>query len=215
VLDRVSHSLEEAGYQVERCQLFLSRGDQRFFGTLDLSTSLAIGVNLVVGVRNSIDKSFPSAFCAGSRVLVSDAVAFTSELLVKSKHTLNGEQRFAKAVAEAVARLSDFRLEEAARIRKLQHMELADAWADSLILRAFEKDIVSTQLLPHIIREWRRPKFDEFRERTAWSLWNAFTSVLAKRMFKDPYKFAVQTMHLNHHLLDWKGGEAPGTEPVA
>jgi hypothetical protein len=64
----VTRTLEEAGYRIERQQLALSREGHRFFGTLDLATTLATGVKLCCGIRNSIDKSFPLGFCAGNRV---------------------------------------------------------------------------------------------------------------------------------------------------
>jgi hypothetical protein len=62
-----------------------------------------------VGVRNSVDKSFPLGFCAGARVFICDNLAFRSELLVKRPHTINGERRFNQAIAEAVSQLSSLR----------------------------------------------------------------------------------------------------------
>ena len=204
VLTRVVETLAQAGYEVRKQSLALSRGDHRFFGTLDLAAPLADGVSLAVGVRNSTDKSFPLGFCAGNRVFVCDNLAFRSELLVRKKHTLNGERRFADAIGNAVARLSDFKQVEAERVRLLQTTEVSPELADSLILRAYERGIISTPLLPLVLKEWREPSFEEFRPRTAWSLLNAFTTALSDRAKADPHRFAVTTMRLNHHLLEWK-----------
>jgi hypothetical protein len=33
-------------------------------------------------------------------------------------------------------------------------------------------------MVPTVIKEWREPSYPEFGERTAWSLFNAFTEVL-------------------------------------
>jgi hypothetical protein len=197
VLVRVKETLREAGYQVQKQQLALSRDDRRFFGTLDLATNLASGVYLAVGVRNSVDKTFPLGFCAGNRVFVCDNLAFRSELLVKRKHTRHGEQRFASAIAEAVTGLQSFREEEAKRLRALMEAELRPETADSLILRAFERGIVGAHQLAAVIREWRKPSFEEFEDRTAWSLLNAFTTVLRDRAKTQPQSFMVQTMRLN------------------
>jgi hypothetical protein len=69
VRDRVRETLAAAGYQVQKEQLALARDGKRFFGVLDLTTPVADGkVTLAVGIRNSVDKSFPLGFCAGSRV---------------------------------------------------------------------------------------------------------------------------------------------------
>ncbi len=200
VLSRVKQTLGEAGYEIRREQLGLSRNDARFFGVLDLGTALTPGVTLAVGVRNSTDKSFPLGFCAGNRVFCCDNLAFRAELLVRKKHTRYGEQRFAQAIAEAVTRLSDFKEAEAARITAMQQREVTAAVADSLILRAFEKGIVSAPLLPGVIKQWREPGFDDFRARTYWSLFNAFTAVLGDRAKSNPHQFAVTTMRLSAHL---------------
>src|SRR5437660_5308529 len=66
VLDTVKETLRGAGYAIKSQQLALARHDARFFGVLHLETPLAQGVGLAVGVRNSVDKSFPLGFAAGS-----------------------------------------------------------------------------------------------------------------------------------------------------
>jgi hypothetical protein len=206
VLERVSETLQDAGYVVQKQQLALSVDNARFFGTLDLGTPVASGVSLAVGIRNSVDKSFPLGFCAGNRVFVCDNLAFRSELMVRRKHTRNGERNFGNAIANAVTSLKEFKDIEEERIRLLMETELRPEVADSLILRAFEKGMLSINHLAKVIEEWRRPKFEQFQPRTAWSLLNAFTTVLRDRAQKHPAQFAVQTMRLNS-LLEPRPGD--------
>jgi len=200
VLRRVVETLGEAGFVVRRQQLGLSADNGRFFGVLDLDAGLTTGVTLSVGVRNSIDKTFPIGFCAGSRVFCCDNLAFRSELLVKRKHTRYGEQRFAEAITGAVSQLGQFCDEEVTRVRRMIVADLSDVVAESLILRAFEKGIVTTPYLPQVVREWRQPSFDEFEDRTYWSLFNAFTTVMAERAKSNPQAYAIQTIRLYAHL---------------
>jgi hypothetical protein len=197
VLERVTTTLQDASYQVQHQQLALSGDKARFFGILDLATPLANGVCLAVGIRNSVDKSFPLGFCAGNRVFVCDNLAFRAELMVRRKHTLHGERNFTSAIANAVTALQQFKEVEQERLRLLMQTELRPEAADSLILRAYEKGILSVQHLPQVIQEWREPSFEEFRPRTAWSLLNAFTTALRERAQRYPSQFAVQTMRLN------------------
>ncbi len=208
MLDIAKQTLSDAGYRVRAQKLALSRSNARFFGTLDLATNLASGVSLAVAIRSSTDKSFPLGFCAGNRTFCCDNLAFHSDLLVKRKHTVNGEARFSTAIAEAVTNLGDFQQMEARRIRTMMHAELSPERADSLILRAFERGIVSTLQLPHVLREWRNPSYGEFEDRTVWSLFNAFTTVLAGRATKQPQAHALQTMRLNA-LLSATDAEQP------
>jgi hypothetical protein len=208
VLDTVSATLVEAGYRIEKSKFGVTPDGHRFFGTLDLATPIATGVTLAVGVRNSTDKSFPLGFCAGNRVFVCDNLAFRAELLVRKKHTLNGERNFVRAIGGAVVSLKSFQETEADRIKRFVTLELTDDQADALILRAYERGILGARELPKVIREWRTPSFDDFKPRTAWSLLNAFTSALRDRSTSRPHEFAVQTIRLNG-LIDTKAPDVP------
>jgi hypothetical protein len=213
VIDAVSRTLVSCGFLVRSTQFALTRDSARMFATLDLSTPLAEGVTLAVGVRNSIDKSLPLGFCAGSRVFCCDNLAFRSELVVHRKHTRNGQSRFEGEIAEAVRSLEQFRQVEIRRIAQMQETAVTDEAAESLILRAYEAGIVSHRLLPGVIQEWRQPSFEEFRPRVRWSLFNAFTTVLAPRQKTNPTRFAALTIRLGG-LLGGDGASLPGG-PIA
>ena len=93
--------------------------------------------------------------------------------------------------------LGQFKEVEAARINTMMQTEISPELADSLILRSFEKGIISARQLPSILMEWRNPSFEEFQPRTIWSLLNAYTTVLSDRSVTQPTKFAAQTMRLS------------------
>jgi hypothetical protein len=199
VLDTEVATLQGAGYRVQDQKLALARDSKRFFGTLDLDTPLAKGVSLAVGVRNSIDKSFPLGFCAGSRVFVCDNLAFRSELLVRRKHTRFGEMRFQNAIADAVQSLASFRAAEEHRIEQMMAMQLTDDQALALIVRGMENAVISAPIVPKVVAEWRSPKHDygSGDQPTAWKLLNCFTTVLGPRAVRSPNEYAGQTIRLN------------------
>ena len=192
----MKESLGELGYAVNRQQLGVFRDGSRFFGTLDLESTIAPGVSLAVGVRNSVDKSFPLGFVAGSRVFVCDNLAFRSELLVRRRHTINGERDFLRRITGSVAALRGFVSEEADRINQLAGRVLTELEADSLILRSWECGIITVNDLPKVLREWRNPSHEEFVPRTAWSLYNAYTAALNGRSQTNPQAHSVATMRV-------------------
>lgn len=202
VAETVKATLREAGYEVRKERYGVMRDGSRFFGTLDLATPLAEGVSLAVGVRNSVDKSFPLGFAAGSRVFVCDNLAFRSELLVRRKHTRHGERDFVRNIAAAVGGLQSFREAEADRIRRFAATELTADQADALILRAYERGIVGARQLAGVVHAWRNPTHDDFRPRTVWSLFNAFTTAMKGRAVEQPHAHAVATMQLNGLLAN-------------
>jgi hypothetical protein len=201
VLDSVCESLEGAGFAICRSRLSVSHGGARFFGTLDLTTSIVEGVSLAVGIRNSNDQSFPIGFCCGQRVFVCDNLAFTSEIVVSKKHTRFGQERYLEGLARAVASLDQYRQSASGWIEQMQARKLNDDRANSLLLQAYERKIVGLRLLPLVVEEWRRPTREEYRPRTAYSLFNCFTEVLGReRQSRFPAESALATMRLSKLL---------------
>lgn len=189
--------LKDSGFSIKRERFGLSQDNHRFFGVVDLDTPIIEGVSMTVGLRNSTDKTFPLGFCAGTRVFVCDNLAFKAELIVKKKHTLNGEKNFTEAITHAVGSLKGFKDVEAERIKRFLAQELTEDQADAIILRSLERGILGVRDLDRVIRHWRTPEHEEFMPRTAWSLLNAFTSALKDRADKHPAQYATQTMRIN------------------
>ncbi|HYV34811.1 MAG TPA: DUF932 domain-containing protein [Gemmataceae bacterium] len=209
VLDRTLSTLDQAGFHPKRTQLALSRGDAKFFATIDLESPIAEGVALAVGVRNSIDKSLPIAFAAGERIFVCDNLAFRGEVAVARKHTRFGADRFAEAMAKAVSGLAQFQEAEGRRITYFRKTEIQDTMAESLILRAYERQILSHLQLPRVLSQWRKPPFEAFEDRTLWSLENAFTSALADVGKTNPQRFCGLTIALQGLLAEAAGASEP------
>ncbi|MGE0536207.1 MAG: hypothetical protein AB7O68_14600 [Pirellulales bacterium] len=200
VLDTVCETLDGVGFGVESMQLSVARDNARFFGTLRLTNRVNDIASIAVGIRNSVDKSFPIGFCVGTRVFVCDNLAFRSEIVIARKHTRFGQTRFNEAVSKAVLGLHQYQVAEEERIRMLQRWELSEETANSLILQSFESSIVSVRLLPAVIREWRNPPIEDFAPRTGWSLLNCFTSALKDRQRRNPQEAALATIRLQKLL---------------
>lgn len=197
VLQYAEQALAAAGYRVAKSTLALSRRDERFFGTLTLDCPLGGGADLAVGIRSSHDQSLALGWCCGQRVFVCDNLAFSAAKVISHKHTAHGVERYQEAIARAVSELSDHREYEAFRIRRMQSMEISDAQAESVLLRAVEAGIVGAAALPVAIREWRTPSFAEFAgAKTAWRLYNALTCALGKRARTNPQAHAWATIRL-------------------
>lgn len=201
VVATVRDHLEGAGFKVaEASYSVMGRNDARMFTTLHLDCPLAHGVNLAAGIRSSVDKTLPLGFCGGSHVMCCGNGAFSSELLVFRKHTKFGRENFLRQVADAVASLKQFQEAEAARVVRLASMAIDDRTAESYILRAYEKGIISHLNLSHVIKEWRLPSFEEFQDRNGWSLYNAFTHALNARKKSNPVEHARLTVLLGDLL---------------
>ncbi len=129
-------------------------------------------------------------------MFVCDNGAWRVEKTIARKHTTNGVLRYQEALCRAVAELSQFKEQEAARIKALTHRELTDTQAESLLLQCWEQDILSPRTVPTALKEWRSPSFEEFSGRNAWSLFNSITYAIGDRARSNPQVHAALTIKL-------------------
>jgi len=152
----------------------------RYFGLLEVTNGqLHDDYGLVIGLRNSHDKSFPAAIALGSAVFVCDNLAFSAEVTIARRHTRFIERDLPRIVHTAVGRLADMRGQQDERIRTYKETELTDAAAHDLVIRAVDASVLPVTQLPAVLGEWRMPTHDEFAAdgKTAWRFHNAMTHV--------------------------------------
>jgi hypothetical protein len=202
VLTYATQALTDAGYQIEKMQLGLSRNDARFFGVLTLATPLVSGTALAVGIRSSTDKSFSLGFAYGARTFVCDNLAFRADRVIAKKHTTFGPDRYREAICRAVGELSQFRRMEADRICRMQQTVIADHYAEAILLRLYQDEgILSPRSLPAALKQWREPEFSGLEERSVWRLFSAVTFALNGRARSNPGAHLSATLRLGA-LLD-------------
>jgi hypothetical protein len=199
VVHMVMGQLERAGYGISKMNLAVTNDAHRFFGTLDLNSEVLDGVGLAVGIRNSLDKSFPIGFCAGARVFVCDNLAFAADIIVTSRHTLHGQDRYVEGIANAVFALHGFQIGERKRIERFQQTEISTDRANSLILQSYRREIVGARLLPRVCDAWEKPR-EDFQEPTLWRLLNAFTEAYKPRFGVRPNEATQETIRLQRFL---------------
>ena len=131
--------------------------------------------SIVLGVRNSHDKSFAASIVAGSGVFVCDNLAFSGEIRVARKHTINIMRDLNALTHRAISKLAGhYREQQRSFIAYKQH-ELTDDRAKSLIVDAVQRKVIGCTALPKVVAEWQQPSHEEFAEKNVWRLFNAVT----------------------------------------
>lgn len=180
IRDLVAEQVTRNGLVVKEESYGLWRDGLRAFGLLGLGTdgAAAQDFQMVLGWRNSHDKSFPAAGALGSHVFVCDNLAFSGEVTFARKHTVNVMRDLPGLVSSAVGRLINLRGAQEQRIATYKQSELGDARVNDILIQALDARVIGATRIPAILGEWRKPRHEEFAPRTAWSLFNAFTEVL-------------------------------------
>ena len=131
----------------------------------------------VVGIRNSHDQTYPAGLVAGTRVFVCDNLAFSGEVRISRKHTRFAMRDLRHLTARAVGQLGDRFHQLDQRLDAYKHRSLNDPEVHDIVIRAVDCMAITPSQIPDVLEQWRHPAHTAFSERTAWSLFNAFTEV--------------------------------------
>lgn len=209
LLFTVRGTLERNGLNVVSEAHGLTRDGARYFGLLQVANGHnPTDFGLVVGLRNSHDKTFPAGLVVGASVFVCDNLSFSGEVKLARKHTVHVERDLPQLVDRAVGRLSELRCTQERRFLTYRQHEFTDPAAHDLIIRAMDARVVPVTKLPDVLQEWREPRHVEFRTGwTAWRLFNAFTEALKGNLDLLPRR--TQALH---GLMDTACGLAMAQE---
>ncbi len=178
----------------------LTKDGARYFGLLEVAYGQdADDFAMVVGVRNSHDKSFPAGIAVGATVFICDNLSFSSEIKLARKHTVFINRDLPQLIHRALGQLGTQRDKQDRRFASYKATEFSDAQAHDLIVRAVDALVLPVTRLPAVLKEWREPRHPEFRAagKTAWRLFNAFTETL-----KGGLDYLPRRTQALHGLMD-------------
>ena len=198
LLYSVGETLQRSGLNIVTEAHGLSRDGDRYFGMLQvMNGENPDDYGLVVGIRNSHDKSFPAALCLGAGVFVCDNLSFSGEVKLARKHTRHILRDLPGLVDRSVGLLGDHRRLQDKRIAGYKCHAMNDSQTHDVLINALDARIITPRAIPDVLQEWRSPAHDEFAPRTAWSLFNAFTET-----FKGSATRSLPQTQKLHGLMD-------------
>ena len=178
VVDAVENAIINRGMTIESERFGLARDQQKMFGVLTLTNHSNPEWTRCVGIRNSHDQSFAAGICCGVSVLVCSNLCFGGEFVIKRRHT-SGIDLFSM-VEETMDAMTDGYLAFEERLLDLHDMPLDDDYARIFIVKAAEYGAIPSCDILAVFNEYMEPRHEEFKERTQWSLLNAFTEIAHK-----------------------------------
>ena len=182
IVDGIASSLERSGLQIIEESHGLAQDGARYFGLLQVANGdNPDDYGVVVGIRNSHDKSFAAGLCVGAGVFVCDNLSFSGEITLARKHTRHIQRDLPGLVNKAVGLLGDQRDFQSLRIEQYKSTDLTEPQVHDLIINALDSRVITSTQVPKVLTEWRKPSHDAFRPRNAWSLFNGFTEVFKTR----------------------------------
>jgi len=199
IVESLVEALSFRYLRVVRDEYAVSPDGMKMFGVMDLSAEFQ-GCRFSIGLRNSNDKSMRLALTAGLRVTVCDNMMFSGDFSpLLHKHTRKLE--LLDAISVAVDRIQRSFAPLERQISDWQETHLMDEQVKLIIYEAFlDKRLkVPKHLMTLVHNHYFKPEQDAFKERTFWSLSNAFTSAFKKL---QPVQHFAATAKLGTFLSD-------------
>lgn len=173
--------VEEEGYGVKFDKA--THDPLQFFGILSVTIPGVGGdgsYGLMVGLRGSYDQTLTRAMAVGSRVFVCDNLAFSGEIEIKTRQTLNIARRIPALVSDAVARVPDLAVSQQARFDAYRNYQLKPRWGDALLIELVRQGALVPSQLGRALAEWDNPTHPEHaaQDHSVWRLHNAVTEAI-------------------------------------
>lgn len=162
----------------------LTPGGQEYFGLLTLKSDYGDYVD-TCGLRNSHSKRFPIGIAFGSRTLVCDNTAFSSDHVVRRKHTPKAKRDLPGLLAEIVEPLQLQRQVQFDKLQLYKATELSDQRADAAMMQMYRSQVIGVTAIADMVREWEQPSHD-WGSKTAFRLFNCATFVLTGKTMEKP-----------------------------
>ncbi len=177
-VEEVELHVPRFGLRIQSEAFALAREGAQMFGVLTCTNGHgAADYALAVGLRSSYDRSLAVSMCSGSRCFICDNLAFSGEVTMHRKHTSHVFRDLPDLIYRMLSQVSSMRERIDGEIAAMKVRELPPAHAHHLMVEAVKASVLPASRLPKVIEAWEEPRHEEFKERTAWSLFNAFTEV--------------------------------------
>ncbi len=173
LVDSLEEALSLRTFRIVRSEFAASQDGMKLFGLLEINAVME-GIRFAIGMRNSNDKSMRLGLVAGYRVQVCDNMMFQGEFKpLLAKHTKGLD--LIESISIGVDRIHRgfTPLKQAIETKRLTR--ISDDEARVLIYSAFMEERFPISLIKDVHRNYFSPPYEEFKERTLWSLENAFT----------------------------------------
>ncbi len=179
----VRATIEDAGIEVHRVEYGLSRPTEegyrhRLFGIYHTKNDILPGeAKATIGLRNSTDQSLSAGLVFGSAIFVCDNLAFAGQFVIKRRHTKRILDDLPGLVRQGIAHFEDHVGAQKELFERLKQAAIVNSQAHDLLVRAAASGVISFAGIRKVRKEWIAPSHEAFKERNAWSLYNAFTEV--------------------------------------
>jgi hypothetical protein len=179
LVNMVEDKMQENGFVFGQQSHALWRDqDARYFGNMELLHDNGNDqFALMLGIRNSYDKSISAQLLLGANVWLCANMSYSAANVVGRKHTTHIMRDLPGMIDMEVRKTTVFAAIQEERFERYQDHALTDTRADRLMIQMIRSGAVNTSRFDKVVKEWYDPKFDHGSKKV-WRLFNAVTEAL-------------------------------------
>jgi len=200
-------------------EMGLAQKGQRLFGSVEITNQdhLDNEVRLMLGFRNSYNRTMSVGVCWGSSVFVCSNMCFTGYTSedeeavgqVHHRHQADVFNGLQGRLDESMDKFDIFKSYQDNFYNRLKESELTDVEAHDLIIKSVRADAITAKDCMTIANEWQFQQtgptneseqenwHPEFAPRNAWSLFNAYTEKAKSFQKKNPLEANLRSIKMS------------------
>ncbi len=173
----IAEEASRRGMEITSEEYGLSANFSKMFGVLKFKCE-GKEMGKCLGIRNSLDKSLSLGLTCGYRIFVCDNLAFGGEQTIQRRHTsgIDIESLIPKAFDNIGHRY--IKLQKDIDKLKVTMITVDDARILTCIVG--ESNFIRHSDVITVLNSFQNPTYEEFSEKTKWSLYNSFTEIAQK-----------------------------------
>lgn len=206
LIQEAKQAAKNTGLVIGNEQYGLHKDNNQMFGVIEVLNHDHFDneVRLMMGIRNSIDKSLSAGVCFGSKVFVCDNLCFSAydtelgeSFLTTRKHTTFIEEDLPIRLAHGMSRFAYAKRYQEKLYGGLKQSALSLMHVHDILVKASLEGAIPNKDIPKVREEYlfhlHTPETEEqanrwqesFSKPTAWSLFNAFTQAAKSYQAKN------------------------------
>ena len=194
------NQLKEHNIQILNESIVLSPDTYRLMYLADIADKNANEYVYQVGFINNNDRSKAFTGLAGIKVKINGAQMHYSDNSYKTRHTTNVKEMLYERNAHIIKWFKEFYAEYSGKIEKFKNTKVTDEILGAVILAYIRNHYtLSSTNIKNIVKEYDKPRYDEFKPRTLWSFQNTTNEVFKK--VKSPL-LRLEAMEIFNEALD-------------
>lgn len=195
-VELVERELDQYGLRVVDEAYGVTHDAGRFFGVLEcapIEGEIVDDYSMMVGLRGSWDQTMSRGLALGSRTFVCDNLAFSGEVVIKTRQTTFIGERLPDMMRDAVSKIPAMADHQRIRFDNYKATQITQRQGDAAIIELVRRKIVNPSIVGRIQEEWDNPSHPEHAA-FGWSAWRLYQAVTESMKPTNKDRFAIPAL---------------------